>query len=282
MVSPGSRGTGTVKRAPQILVLISVLGASFSLCRAEDPSADASSMLKVPTAEARPSGDDGLAESPAPSPSTEATPVAEESPAPEETAIETGDSVVLPPFPLSRYQQLWERSPFQLESVAPPVESAGLAQRFALTGIAQINGEPIAFLMDRATQNRMMVKKDPNEAGLSLVQVDVPEKYNESTATIRQGAEVGTVRFDAAPGGPAMPPPAIPQPRPMPPGFPQAAIQPPMPVPGNVPQAPAVAPGVVPPVPGPPIPPNGQVQSDAGQMPPPRVIRRRALIPAAP
>ena len=42
-------------------------------------------------------------------------------------------------------------------------------------------------------------------------------------------------------------------------------------------------PGVVPPVPGPPVPPAGQVQTPGQeQMPPPRVIRRRAIVPAAP
>ena len=41
-------------------------------------------------------------------------------------------------------------------------------------------------------------------------------------------------------------------------------------------------PGVVPPVPGPGVPQGGQVQGGNGQMPPPRVIRRRALIPATP
>jgi hypothetical protein len=35
------------------------------------------------------------------------------------------------------------------------VESAGLAQRYALTGIAEISGEPIAFIMERATQQRL-------------------------------------------------------------------------------------------------------------------------------
>jgi hypothetical protein len=93
---------------------------------------------------------------------------------------------------------------------------------------------------------------------------------------------------------PGMPQPGMPSSRPMPqvappppPGMPPqvaafpgavpAAQFPGQPAPG-IPQAP----GFVPPVPGSGTPTNGQVQGGQGQMPPPRVIRRRALIPAAP
>jgi hypothetical protein len=271
--------------------------AMSPLLAEEAASTDPGAMLKVPPAEARPTGDES-SEQPAPESSPQSS-----SPIPEEAAaapVENAESsaeggVVLPAFPLTRYEPLWERSPFQLESVAPPVESAGLAQRFALTGLAEINGEPIAFIMDRATQNRLMVKKDSSEGGVSLVQVDVQQKYIDSTATLRQGAEVGVVRFDAGAAG-AVPPPMaqqmMPTPRPMPPpmpsGIPPQGVPPQMPqipqIPGQAQAMPAIptAPGVVPPVPGPGVPQDGQVQGGNGQMPPPRVIRRRALIPAAP
>ena len=255
---------------------------SLSLCfvvtaLGADDAPDSSSMLKVPAAEARPAGDDAAAAQETPTPAAEEMPATsdtEQSTAPGDIPAENG--VVAEAFPLSRYEALWERSPFQLESAAPPVESAGLSQRFALTGLAAINGEPIAFLMDRATQNRLMVRKDGSEGGVSLVQVDVQKKYSDSTATVRQGAEVGVIRFDAsasaAPPAMQVPPVAPPMVRAMPPQV--APGQPPAPVPQ--------APGVVPPVPGPGVPQTGQVQGDPGQMPPPRVIRRRALIPAAP
>ena len=266
--------------------------ATSPLLGEEAESTDPGAMLKVPPAEARPTGAEST-EQPAPDASAQpASPIPEEATeAPVENAESSAeDGVVLPAFPLTRYEPLWERSPFQLESVAPPVESAGLAQRFALTGLAEINGEPIAFIMDRATQNRLMVRKDSSEGGVSLVQVDVQKKYIDSTATLRQGAEVGVVRFDAGAAG-AAPPMAqqvMPTPRampPMPPGVPPQAVPPQMPqIPGQAQAMPAAPtpPGVVPPVPGPGVPQDGQVQGGNGQMPPPRVIRRRALIPAAP
>ncbi len=286
-----------MKRLRKLLPLVLAAAGLPAAADAEE-SPDSAGMLKIPAVETRPSGTAATESSAAPSPGPPETAMPASEPPAEP---EAGDEGVVPPaFPLSRYQPLWERSPFQLESVAPPVESAGLAQRFALTGIAEINREPIAFVMERATQKRIMVKKDEGENGVSLVQVDVQKNYNDSTVTLRQGAEVGVVRFDAAaappmavlPPGlppqrmtPGMPPPGIPQ-VPQTPGIPTAARIPPGQVaqPGQPlpPGQQAPAPGIVPPVPGPGVPQNGQVQSDPGQAPPPRVIRRRALIPAAP
>ena len=263
------------------------LGLAASVWAEEDKST-ASELLKVPLVEARPIGVEGEKKPAAATPSpTPLLPAKADPPAEVEPVPPAEEGITTPAFPLSRYEPLWQRSPFQLESVAPPVESAGLAQRFALTGIAEINGEPIAFVMERATQNRLMVKADSKEAGVSLVQVDVQQKYTDSSATLRQGAEVGVVRFDAGVAmAPGMPQPGMPSPRPMPQVPPQAAAFPGAVPAAQVPGQPAPgipqAPGFVPPVPGSGTPTNGQVQGGQGQMPPPRVIRRRALIPAAP
>ena len=274
------------------LFFCALVPALWSVVSAIEEDPNPATMLKVPTAETR-ATDGEVDVKAAETPATEA-PAEGQSDA-EQSGEPTSEDVVVAAFPLSRYEPLWERSPFQVESVAPPVESAGLAQRFALTGLAAINGEPIAFLMDRATQNRMMVKTDSSEGGVSLVQVDVQQKYTDSTATVRQGSEVGVVRFDAGAAAPAMmPPPGMAQPmRAVPSGMSQPGMQPQQAaqIPGIPPRAqmpgqqvPAVSQvlGVVSSVPGPGIPQNGQVQGDQGKMPPPRVIRRRALIPAAP
>ena len=285
-----------MKRALLSLAIAPLFFGLAASVRAEEDTSDASELLKVPPVEARPTGVESEKKPPVAAPSpppllrAEADPPAEVEPAPP-----AEESITTPAFPLSRYETLWQRSPFQLESVAPPVESAGMAQRFALTGIAEINGEPMVFVMERATQNRLMVKADSKEGGVSLVQVDVQQKYTDSSATLRQGAEVGVVRFDAGVAmAPGMPQPGMPSPRPMPqvappmpPGMPPQAAAFPGAVPAaQVPGQPAPgtpqAPGFVPPVPGSGTPTNGQVQSGQGQMPPPRVIRRRALIPSAP
>lgn len=291
-----------------LLSFASVAALAGSLAHASEEAKD---LLKVPPADERP-----LADGAAPAkPETDANSKPEETPAsaPAETesapAAENDVSaveIVAEPYPVSRYALLWENSPFQNESVAPPVESPGLSQRFALGGILRKNGEYSVWVRERATQQSHKVEKTaPNKLGLTLVEVaENPTKRSDSSATVRLGAEIGVIKFDAAaaaPGVPGMPSPFVPQPvnagvRPLPqqpqrPGIPTPVqpAQPGVPVPqaqaGGVINPGAVAPGIVPPVPGPGIPSDGQAQVAPGQgqvMPPPRVIRRRAIVPAAP
>lgn len=277
---------------------------------------DSGELLKVSPAADRPVGNEkdaaaakGAAKDaepapakPEPSPGSSAAPAENEAAGPSNEPVP--EAIAPEPFPISRYATLWENSPFQIESIAPPQQSEGLAQRFALGGILRENGEPVIWVRERASQQSFKLERNvTNIMGLSLVEVQ-EDMTNQlaATATIRMGNEQGAIKFDAAAAGagmvPGMAPPPPPMARPVAPFVnrsPQIAPQALMPgqIPGQVgvpaPQqqgipAPGIAqPGVVPPVPGPGVAPNGQVQAPgAGQMPPPRVIRRRAIIPAAP
>ena len=268
----------------------------------------AAGMLKVP-----PVGDRPVAETNSPTNAAKEKKDAPSSPSPTPTGLGKGeeqtnargpgetapDSIVPEPFPVSRYASLWENSPFQNESIAPPQQSEGLAQRFVLGGILRENGEPVVWVRERATQQSYKVtRKATNNLGLSLVATSEPvEKQSDATATIRLGGEQGVIKFDTAAAGSvpgvAMPPPMARPAMPTPLRPPQAATSANIPghpgnVSGNAPaqtvaNSAAVPPGVVPPVPGPGVPQNGQVQTPGQeQMPPPRVIRRRAIVPAAP
>ena len=275
---------------------------------------DAGNMLKVPPVGDRPVGDatnpaDAVAAKTEPSPTASPTAEPEGGPTPAnetapDAAAEGADEGIVPePFPVSRYASLWENSPFQIESIAPPQQSEGLAQRFVLGGILRENGEPVVWVRERATQQSYKVARNAtNSVGLSLVEIsESKERQSEATATIRLGAELGVIKFDTAAAGPVpgmgmappMPRPAIPPPIRPPQQVPgmnagQQANAQPVRTPGISPQQPGVnpaiaQPGVVPPVPGPGIPAEGQVQVPGQeQMPPPRVIRRRAIVPAAP
>jgi hypothetical protein len=270
-------------------------------------SEDAGKMLKVPPAGDRPVGDAMAAvesKEAQPAPSPPASPPAEPGQttpqAEADLADPSAEAVVAEPYPVSRYASLWENSPFQIESIAPPQQSEGLAQRFVLGGILRENGEPVVWVRERATQQSYKVARNStNNLGLSLVEVsETMDKQSDATATIRLGGEVGLIKFDVAAGA-ASPGMAMPPPMARPPMMP-APIRPPQPVPGafpgqpgtampgipsqQIPVNPAIAqPGIVPPVPGPGVPQNGQVQAPGQeQMPPPRVIRRRAIVPAAP
>jgi hypothetical protein len=257
--------------------------APLAPAQEEEPAA-ASNLLVVPPAEARPVGGEA--------PEVRETTVVAGQDAPLDDAVDSGP--VPPAFPLSRYRTMWEKSPFQLKSEAPPEMSEGLAQRYVLTGIAEIDGEPIVFLMERASQNRVMVRREGGE--INLVEINIESKYSDSSAVIRRGGEVGVVNFDATNPAVAMPPPIQVQPgaRPR-----RAGVQGQVPVAQQVPVpgAPGMVPGQMPAVPGMPAQPfvPGMPQVPAApeatqvatpaenqEAPPPRVIRRRAIIPAAP
>lgn len=287
---------------------------------------DVGKMLKVTPVEDRPIDDKKDTEDkknalipaqppPTPAPQPGATPEENKNAEPSPSEPESG-SIVPEPFPLSRYASLWETSPFQTKSVAPPAQSEELSQRFVLGGILRENGEPVIWVRERATQQSFKVGRSgangpgPNSRGVSLVEVqEVMTNQSAATAIIRVGEEQGVIKFDAPSGAmPGMA--AIPQiPAQTPGGFP--GRNPGIPasgaptsaggvVPGQIPAnvngrtatgipsmqpgggATAVGqPGVVPSVPGPGVP-QTQAPSDQQQMPPPRVIRRRAIVPAAP
>ena len=286
---------------PRAAIISAILACSLQ------GSEDAGKMLKVPPAGDRPVGDVMPAtesKEPQPAPSPPASPSAE----PEQTtpqaeadqADPSAEAIVPEPYPVSRYASLWENSPFQIESIAPPQQSEGLAQRFVLGGILRENGEPVVWVRERATQQSYKVARNStNNLGLSLVEVsETMEKQSEATATIRLGGELGVIKFDVAAAGAsagmAIPPPMARPPMMPTPIRPAQAVPRGMPgqagtaMPGipaqQIPVNPAIAqPGLVPPVPGPGVPQGGQIQTPGQeQMPPPRVIRRRAIVPATP
>lgn len=96
---------------------------------------------------------------------------------------------------IGRYEHIWKRSPFVVETKLIE-ESAGLAQRFALTGVAVVDGDPVAFLLDRGSLSRMIVGKGNSPQGLELVSVDQQTNAKNSSAVIRLGSEQASLRFE--------------------------------------------------------------------------------------
>lgn len=112
---------------------------------------------------------------------------------------------VVPPFEpetyaISRYEPVWKRSPFIVETVAVQV-SQGLAQRFALAGAATINGSPVAFLIDRqppspSRSRFMLAKGKPSDDGVELVSLSLSPDPRQTSIVIRQAGQQATLNFD--------------------------------------------------------------------------------------
>jgi len=100
-------------------------------------------------------------------------------------------------YDVDRYEHIWQRSPFVIESKIV-AESAGLSERFALTGIAVINGSPMVSLLDRSTNARLMVAPNLPSQGVEVITVDQQANPRDSSVTIKLGAEQASLRFEVA------------------------------------------------------------------------------------
>lgn len=98
---------------------------------------------------------------------------------------------------LDRYRHIWEKSPFVAETPVAK-QSAGLEQRFVLTGVASLSDKPMIFVLDRTSLTRMVVSAERNAQGVQLVSVESNHDPKQAAATIRLGAEQATIRYDVA------------------------------------------------------------------------------------
>jgi len=110
---------------------------------------------------------------------------------------ETGELFSPSVHQADRYQHIWKKSPFVTET--PVVQqSGGLAERFALTGIAMLQNQPVIFVLDRQSLSRSVITKEPNPSGLALVSVQTNTDPKQSQATIRLGSEQALIHYDLA------------------------------------------------------------------------------------
>ncbi|MCX6974036.1 MAG: hypothetical protein NTZ94_06975 [Verrucomicrobia bacterium] len=162
-------------------------------------------------------------------------------------ASDQADALWLQPRSMDKFQILLDRSPFSLPTAE---ESAPMAERFSITGSATINEEPVVFIVDKNTQNRLMLGKNPDSSGNVLLEYLPDLNPQKMKASIRIDGQVTTVAYaEVAADQPQQAPPV-----PMVPN----AVQPP---PGSQPPPGAVNPA--------------QPQDPSQQ--PRRVIRRRVI-----
>ena len=64
-----------------------------------------------------------------------------------------------------------------------------------LTGIAYIEGKPVATILNRETKENFVVSQEPNAQGWRLADTSAATQLNRTQAKIMVGAEVVTVRY---------------------------------------------------------------------------------------
>jgi hypothetical protein len=118
-------------------------------------------------------------------------------------ALCRGTEVFAPPsHGLSRYEAIWQRSPFIRET--PPVPRPGLESRYGLVGIASLGADPVAFLVDRSepdpARSRFMIsaKRPGSPHGLELVEITCDPLPRQSSVRVRQDGKEAVLPWDPA------------------------------------------------------------------------------------
>ncbi len=165
------------------------------------------------------------------------------------------DTVIPAGTAVERYQPIWKRSPFTLASTPDAQASA----EWSLGGLAENGQDPLVFLVNKQSQERMTVTGQPNEKGFSVESIDYQSDLLQSSVKIKTSGDTLTVRFDpsvvvaqatqptpanGATANVATPqPPGTPLPGAVPSNDPHRRIMPriiiPNPLPGNPPPTPA-------------------------------------------
>lgn len=91
----------------------------------------------------------------------------------------------------NNFSELMKNSPF--------TRSLDLSDALILTGVAKVEGQPVATLMNKETKETYVISENPNAQGWKMVGISDGIDLEQVTAKIAlSGGEVVTVRFDEA------------------------------------------------------------------------------------
>lgn len=82
-----------------------------------------------------------------------------------------------------------------LLSSSPFTRSLNLSDSLVLTGIAYIQGKPVATVLNKATKESYVVSEEPNVQGWKLAETSATVALNKTQAKIMVGTEIVTIRY---------------------------------------------------------------------------------------
>lgn len=94
--------------------------------------------------------------------------------------------------------------PLDPSALAPLIEKPpftrpiDLSESLALTGIAYMEGRPVATLMDKATKKNYLVSDEPNVLGWRLAEASVSTEMKLTSVKIMVGPEIVTIHYGDA------------------------------------------------------------------------------------
>lgn len=102
-------------------------------------------------------------------------------------AADSIDPELPQPFDATVAQPLLTASPF--------TRSLNLSDSLVLTGIAYIEGKPIATVLNKATKESYVVSEESNAQGWKLAETSATVALNKTQAKIMVGSEIVTIRY---------------------------------------------------------------------------------------
>lgn len=92
------------------------------------------------------------------------------------------------PFDSNTVTPLIQNSPF--------IRSVSLTDSLVLTGLAYIDGKPVATIMNTETHQSYSVSHEPNALGWKLTEATATTDINRASAKVAIGGEVVTIRYN--------------------------------------------------------------------------------------
>jgi hypothetical protein len=127
---------------------------------------------------------------PAPSPSSERnTPLPPPAPIDDGTVSHQG-------YVAGRYETLWTRSPFAVETP----EAAAESPDYSLVGVAEVDGVTYASLIQKGNGEQFIISSAKAERGLTLTSIKRGKgDGDDTTATINRNGEILSLKMEQAP-----------------------------------------------------------------------------------
>lgn len=79
---------------------------------------------------------------------------------------------------------------------SPFTRTVDLAKTYQLTGVAYVDGRPIATVLNTETKQRMVVSEEPNASGLRLVAANAGGDLHETNVELQVGGETVSMHYD--------------------------------------------------------------------------------------
>jgi hypothetical protein len=123
-------------------------------------------------------------------PPTPAAPTAPPAPVDDATASHQG-------YPAARYESLWTKSPFAVET---PDEVVQESVDYTLVGVAQIDGVSFASLIETKNQDHRLVRSD-NATPDGLLVKSITKRNGDTYAVVNRNGEALTLKLQTATEG---------------------------------------------------------------------------------